>query len=148
MTNLVDSKVYLEGLIQEISQTDPAMFNPTHAPEKGQKLIAVVDDEFSKKVFSLAMFYRREARRLQVDMEVAGVDIHGDSQFQMFKSKSDLLLELLWVLLRSRYNHWHTGIGIRQGWEMVSLPADDEAKTVIMQNLPKFLKRLMEDQDE
>jgi hypothetical protein len=138
----------LDEFIAEIERTDPEMLPPPQERKGDEKVITIISDDLIKKVFSLSTFYRREGRRLQVDVETVGPTPETQGEFHLLKCKHEILSELTWYLLRSHYGHWDEGIGIRKGWEMVSIPDDDEkpiAGILSKKELPKFLRKLLED---
>ena len=147
----ISTREVLEGLLREIDNADPEMFAPPAEKETGDQHLGVVTDELIRKAFSLSSFYRREAKRLQVDMEALGKGVDNESQFHLLKTKHEVLQELTWYLVRSQFDHWNHGIGLRKGWEVVSIPDDTDkakiTKTVIAASLPGFLRKLLEDED-
>ena len=147
--NITSTREVLDSLLREIDATDPEMLPCPHEKEPKDKHLGVCTDDLIKKVYSLSQFYRREGRRMQVDMETSGENLESSNQFQLLKTKHEVLHELMWYLLRTQFNHWHTGIGIRKGWEVVALPNDDEPSvqvTKIATNLPAFLRKLLENE--
>lgn len=125
----------LKALLDEISNADPEMLPPPSKKESGDKHLGFVTDEYTKKVFSLSHFYRREAQRLQVDIEATGENPKLNPDFNQYKQRQDTLLEIFWLVLRASVNIWGVDIGIRKGWEIVQCNSDDDNK------LPKALLR-------
>src|SRR6266436_10133070 len=95
----ISTKQVLDNLLEEIQNSDPEMLAPPHPLEKEDKPIGVLTDDLIKKTFSLSNCYRREAKRLQVDIEAEGKTIKNDQEFHRLKSKHELLAELTWFLL-------------------------------------------------
>jgi hypothetical protein len=126
----------LKALLDEISNADPEMLPPPSKKESGDKHLGFVTDEYIKKVFSLNHFYRREAMRLQVDIQATGEDPKTSPEYNQFKQRQDTLLEMFWFLLRSAMNAWGNDIGIRKGWEVVQChSSDDNDKMSLLKKL-------------
>jgi hypothetical protein len=127
----------LKALLDEITNADPEMLPPPGKKEAGDKHLGFVTDEYIKKVFSLNHFYRREAQRLQIDIEATGEDPKLSPEYNQYKQRMETLLEMFWFLLRSHGNFWGNDIGIRKGWEVVQCGNNDD-------QLPKaLLKKLL-----
>jgi hypothetical protein len=133
----ISSQDTLKALLEEIDNADPEMLPPPAKKEPGDKHLGFLTDDYIKKVFSLNHFYRREAQRMQIDIEATGEDPKASPDYNQFKQRQEVLLEMFWFLMRSTMNIWGTDIGIRKGWEVVQCNSDDD-------KLPKaLLKKLL-----
>ncbi|MBO0887478.1 hypothetical protein J2P12_00095 [Candidatus Bathyarchaeota archaeon] len=124
-------------MLQEIDSTDPEMMPPPYKLESSDKSIGYITDDYLRKVFSLASFYRRESKRMQVDLEAVGMEPLNDDKFTELKQKYETLIEIFWLLLRYHTNYWSTGIGIRKDWEIVSIKEKDSNNEI-----PPGIKKL------
>lgn len=135
----------LTQFLDEVEQFDPEMFVPHDPRKKSETLIGVVKDEFCKKLYSAASFYRREGRRMAVDIEESGTEKEHSPELHQIKSKHDVLIEIFWHLLKTNHNAWHCSVGVRKNWEFVQIADEAIAGIIKSHELPKFLKRIMED---
>lgn len=126
----------LRTLLAEVDETDPELLPPPNQFQKGEKKLGVVTDDFIRRVFSLASFYRREGQRLEVDMMAAGEDPKKSVTHNQLRQKHETLQEIFWLLIRSNMDAWGIGIGIRKGWELVDTDDAEES------NLPPILRKL------
>lgn len=144
----LDGKIALQELMDEIEGFDPEMFPPYNDVDKKEKVIATITDQTLRKLFSLSSFYRREGKRLQVDMEASGINASNSAEFVMLKQKHEALQEMFWMLVRQNTDHWATGIGLRKGWTLVTTTDDVQSIIADSGNLPRFLKKIIEDMSE
>jgi hypothetical protein len=137
----------LHQLIEEVDQFEPEMFIPSDPRRKSETLIGVVTDDFCKKLYSMASFYRREGRRLEVDLDEAGTPKEESTELLQFKSKHDILMEIFWHLLKTNYHAWYPSVGIRKNWEFIQQSGSDEVIAGIFKRseIPKLLRKIMED---
>jgi hypothetical protein len=145
MNSTTTARELFTQLLTEIDATDPEMLTPKFPLEKGDKVTGTISDEFTKKVFSLSSFYRREGRRLQVDVESTGENQEASLELQKYKQKHEMLQEIFWWLVRTQFDHWGGNCGIRKDWQVVRTPDSDEKATIIKANLPKFLRDLLDE---
>ena len=145
MPETTDARELFTHLLNEIDATDPEMMAPRFDLEKGDKVMGIVKDEFIRKTFSLSSFYRREGKRLQVDIEAVGADADASIEFQKYKQKHEMLQEIFWWLVRTQFDHWGGTAGIRKDWQIVKSPDSDEKVQIIKGQLPKFLRDLLEE---
>jgi len=135
----IQSRDLLQTLLAETAETDPEMLPPTSPIDDGEKVIGTVDDDYIKRIFSLASFYRRESQRMQVDLQAIGDEPSNSPSFNQLKQKYETLQEIFWFLLRAHYNHWGMGIGVRRNWKVVNTDGNKSSK------LPAVLRRLLEE---
>lgn len=137
----------LDHFLKEAEQFDPEMFIPYEPVKKNEKVVGIVTDEFARRLHSAASFYRREGRRLQVDMEEAGIEALHSPEMQLLRSKHEVLMETFWYVTRVQFDLWGSNVGIRKDWQFVQTPDKDEtiAGIVKASELPKFLRKLLED---
>lgn len=135
----IASRDVLQTLLAEIAETDPGLLPPHFPKEKGDKSLGFLEDEYIQRVFSLSSFYRRESKRLQIDLEASGDDPLKSITFNQLKQKHETLQEIFWLLLRTHMDKWEMGMGIRKDWEVVNT---DDAKSP---GLPSLLRKLFEE---
>lgn len=117
---MTDSKTLLQELITEIEATDEKLLPPYSEKEDGDKLLSILTDPFIKKIYNLAMFYRREGMRMEVDLKSTGLDPAEDASHNQYRQKYDTLMQLFWLTLRNSIDAWKPkSVGIRKNWEIV-----------------------------
>lgn len=135
MTTLTGKEVF-QQLMAEIDNTDPETLPPPDKREKNETQLGTVTDPWLRKVFCLGNFLRREAKRLQVDLEAIGEEPKKSPLFGEYKQKHDALMEMFWYGARAQINIWGGGIGIRKYWELVKIEdSDNNLLTLIKRNL-------------
>jgi hypothetical protein len=132
----------LDQVLKDVENFDPEMFPPFAKLEKGEQVIAIVEDDFLRKVFSAACFYMREGKRLQVDLESAGEVALHSPEMQRLKHKHDLLMSLFWFALRTQNNTFGVNVGIRKDWQFVSIPK--KSPNQLSEIIEKLLDELTE----
>jgi len=132
----ITAREFITQLLAEVDETDPEMLPPPTPKQKGDKVLALITDDFLKKLMCLSNFYRREGGRLKVDLEASGENVKKNPTFSQHRQKHDTLMEMFWYGLRSQIGIWDQGIGIRKGWEVVN--CDDEEDNA----LPAALRKL------
>jgi hypothetical protein len=149
MANAITARELLDDLMAQIEATDPEMMAPKFELEKGDKVVGIITDELTKKVFSLSAFYRREGKRIQVDLEATGSeDQEVMRELSKYKQKHDTLQEIFWLLIRTQFDLWNQDCGIRDLWQVVETSGKGQANaTIIKAQLPRFLRDLLEGQE-
>jgi len=137
MKSIVSGQELMKSLYDEIEATDPEMLAPWE--DTKSPVLGTVEDPFTRKVFSLSAFYRREAKRIQVDAEASGEELKLNDTYNLYKQKHETLHEIMWLLIRSQLGAWSCCVGVRKNWQVVN--CDNEKEN----NLPDFLKRLLKD---
>jgi hypothetical protein len=113
----------LDGFITELSTTDEKMFSVRHPLQKGEKVIATIDDPLIQKVYALAMYYARENAQGQLTEHFDGESAEATNAMRRAKQLNEMYMEMFWMLTREVYNLWaYPSVGIRKNWQVVDLP--------------------------
>src|ERR1700677_2674614 len=132
-------KEIFEELLKEIAATDAAMFKPPQKLCRHDKEIAKLEDEYLQKTFALYAFFSREQKSLKVKLEYEPDNQQLQKEWNEADSKEDILNELFWYGVRTKYNLWHyEKVGIRKGWLIVEDTHKDS------DDMPPFIKKLLE----
>jgi hypothetical protein len=113
----------ITNILGQIESLDLKMGEPPTKLRRSDRELAVIKDDFLKKLFLLGMLERREESRTRSD---AGYESDDDSQLELTRrtaeheSLADALMALFWHLVRAQYELWEVGsIGVRKGWVVV-----------------------------
>jgi hypothetical protein len=134
----IATRELLQQLLAEVNETDPDMLPPPTKLDDGEKVIGILTDDYIKRMFSLAAFYRRESMRLQVDLEASGEDPIQNINYNQLKQKFETLQEIFWFLIRTHFAAWGMGVGIRRGWTFVNTDGSKGDK------MPTLLRKILE----
>jgi hypothetical protein len=132
-----NSENLLTEVIGEIGQADGGMFTPPGKICVHEKKLFVLEDAFLRKMFALTTFYAREAGQLKVKLQYEPDNKELQIEFQKMDSKEDLLREMLWYCIRTKYDLWrYPSLGIREGWNIIEDCHEDG-------DAPEFLRKLL-----
>jgi hypothetical protein len=134
---MTGTKAIITELLEEVDNTDPNLLPPPYKIEKGEKIVGTIRDEYTKRIFSLSSWYRREGQRLEVDLKSIGEDPLTNPEFTKLRQKHETLVETFWLALRFELNYWTTSVGIRKDWTVVDTTDSEDNKPA------SVLKRLL-----
>jgi len=140
-TKVDESKALLLEVLGEIDQADGEMFKPPNKMCKHDKEIGIISDKYLKKLFALTAYYGREAAKLKASMSFEPDNEELKIEFHQMDAKEDLLREMFWFAVRTKYNLWkYDSVGVRQGWAVVQDNHSDDKG-----DLPPFIKKLLDE---
>lgn len=126
---ILERPKFLVELLGEVDTFDATLFPPSYKLEEGDRVLAVVEDPWLRKCYSLMRHYHRQMKFLAVDREYhSAEDVMADTEVGEMKYKYDTLNQILWASVRARYNAYHAeSIGLREDWQLVESQPDDDS---------------------
>ena len=123
---MTSTKEALESLMEELNATITDSFKPKNPFERGDEKIGIIHDEYTRKLYSLAMMHRRDEKLADTELQYS--DVEEDQSSTLLQSSmeteaiADALLELFWVSVRRELNFWvRASIGRLKGWVLVKI---------------------------
>jgi hypothetical protein len=116
----LESKNWLQRLLEEIESFDPEMFPPTNEAEEGERVLGICP-EFMKKIFCLARLCEREAKQTKLDAEFSSESEGMRAHYEEMHDKYKFLMALFWMVGQTHFHSWglQETLGVRKGWEFV-----------------------------
>lgn len=120
MTNWLDF-LPRELELAEVKPGDP--FEPNHEIGENDHSVGVIEDGILKKMYILAVRWKKEAAQLAVDasftMDKEKQSILVKKAYEL-RDKGEVLLHIFWVSVKEAFKLWGMeSIGIRKGWKVV-----------------------------
>ena len=112
---------WIDRLLSEVREFDPALFPPTGDPAKGEKILGDCPAA-AKPFFALAQYYNRECQRMKLEAQFQTGGLSGEekARYRQMDQKHDALMELFWGMVSDELNAWDSGIGVRSQWKIVA----------------------------
>jgi hypothetical protein len=131
----LSAKQIFDRFITEINSIEGELFSPPQPMDAKDKEICKVDDPFIRSMFGLYTMYLREFNMVVAEARFEPDNKEKEIQARRAETKSDALREIMWMLIRERYNCMTvTDLGLRKNWTLVESESDP------MDMLPPGLK--------
>lgn len=115
-----EAKKIVEEIIGETDLTDSLMFDNLDEVEKGETILATIEEEFPKRLWTLATFYGKETDLAKVEYKFSKDDKSIMERGKRLSVKEDLLTNLFWFIVKEKFNLWNeSGLGLRKNWVIV-----------------------------
>lgn len=107
--------------------------------KKNEQVLGVLDNSFSRKMFaaiSLVNIKSVEAKTKALSATNDDEIKQLEADHEQLKELSDVFKELFWYEVKSQFGHWGDNIGLRKGWQVVTMPANSNEP-------PEFIKKIL-----
>lgn len=123
---------YITGLLEEIEKMEPGLFTPPDPVDKDDEVIGEVTSDYLKKIYTAAMFSRKEFDQLAVEHKYApheeGKECPTEVKLTRARYRADALLELFWACVQDDLGYHEDSLGLRKGWKVIAADPADRAR--------------------
>ena len=119
-------ETFLTKLLREVEQFDYTLFPPPNDNKNSAAVEVGICPEQFRAFFSLAQYYRREVKQIDLDHEFKtkhDEDCAADAvRKEIAEDKHKLLMTIFWAQVQEHFHLWGDAdntIGLRKGWVLI-----------------------------